>query len=177
METLKAIKNRQSCRAYTGEQITESELQTILEAANAAPVGMGKYEDVRLTVVQNKDLLAKLDAAGAVFFGNPDMHPLYGVPTVILVSNKIADPKQSAVAYSNAACLVENMALAATELELGNVYLMGAVMALAMNAELCKEFNIAEGFVPTSAIAVGKAAAPAQERSLTTTKIVTDYLK
>jgi nitroreductase len=177
METLKAIENRQSCRAYTGEQVTEGDLQTILKAANAAPVGMGKYEDVRLTVVQNKELLAKLDGVGAVFFGNPDMHPLYGAPTVIIVSNKIADPKQSAVAYSNAACVVENMALASTELGLGNVYLMGAVMALAMNADLCKEFNIAEGFVPTSAIAVGKAATPAKIRTLTTTKIATDYLR
>jgi FMN reductase (NADPH) len=85
METMKAIINRQSCRAYTGEQLTESELQTILKAANAAPVAFGYYDEVKLTVIQNPALLAKIDAAGATFFGNPNLKVRYNAPTLILV--------------------------------------------------------------------------------------------
>ena len=177
METRKALALRQSCRAYNGEQISESELTTILEAANAAPVGMKKYENVKLTVIQNKELLGKLDAAGAKFFGNPDMHPLYGAPTVILVSVIAPDNPQNHVSYCNAACIIENMALAATDLGLGSVYLMGTIIAMAMDQELSKEFGVPQGFVPASAIAIGKGAAALEERTFTLDRIETEYLR
>ena len=107
METMKAIASRQSCSTYTGEQITDDELQTILKAANAAPIGMGKFEEVKLTVIQNKDLLNKFDSTGAKFFGNPESHPLYGAPTVILVSAINPGNAHTFVSYCNAACIVE----------------------------------------------------------------------
>jgi nitroreductase len=177
METMKAIKNRQSCRAYKEEQITEQELQTILETANAAPVSMGKFDEVRLTVVQNQGLMKKLDAAGAKFFGNPDMHPLYNAPTVIIVSAAVTDIQKNPSPYCNAACVVENIAVAATDLGLGSVYLLGAVIALGLDLELSKEFKVPEGFVPASAIAVGKPAMALEERNLTVSKFKTEYLK
>jgi nitroreductase len=177
METMKTIALRQSSRAYTGEQISDAELQTIVEAANAAPVGMGKFEDMKLTVIQNKEMLAKFDSVGARFYGNPDMHPLYGAPTVILVSAKDPGVEKRFVAYCNAACIVENMALAATDLGLGNVYLLGAVFALESEPQLKEELKVPEGYLPASAIAIGKAALQPEERNLTTSKIEIDYVK
>lgn len=177
METMEAIARRQSCRAYTGEQITEEELQTILEAANAAPAGMGRYDTERLTVIQNPELLARLDAAGAAFFGNPEGHPLYGAPTLILVSAAVQENKLSPVAYSNAACIIENMAIAAADLGLGGVYIMGIIHAISMNKELSDELRIPQGFAPVSAFAVGKAAMPLEARELTVTRISTDYIR
>lgn len=177
METIKAIAKRQSCRSYTGEQLSDEELQSILEAANAAPVGMGRYDEVKLTVIQNPEILAKLDAAGAELFQRPDSHPLYGAPTVILVSTKIPESQQNPSAYCNAACIVENMTIAATDLGIGSVYILGAVMALSMKKELWSEFKIADGFMPASAIALGKTTLPLNERELTLNKISTDYLK
>lgn len=53
MNTMETICSRKSVRTYTGEQITEEQLNTILKAANAAPVGMGQYEGVHLTVITN----------------------------------------------------------------------------------------------------------------------------
>jgi len=177
MELMKAIEERQSCRAYTGEQITDNALQKILEAANAAPVAMGKYDDVRLTVVQDKELLTKLDAAGAKYFRRPDARPTYGAPTVILVLSKLPESPQNPVPYSNAACFVENMSLAATDLGLGSVYLMGAILGAAADPALCKELKVPEGFAPTSALAVGKPSAPLKNRSLTLNKVTVDYIK
>lgn len=177
METMKTIAMRQSCREYTGEQLTEAELNTVLEAANASPVGMGKFEDMMLTVVQKKDLLEKLDKAGAKFYGNPDMHPLYGAPTVIIASARDTGIDRRMVGFCNAACMIENMALAATDLGLGSVYLMGSIMALGADAELKKDMKIPADFIPASAIALGATAQPLKERDLTVTKITVDRIK
>lgn len=137
---------------------------------------MKKYNEVKLTVIQSPQLLNRFDTAAATFFGNPDQHPLYGAPTVILVSAKKLEPLPN-LSYCNAACIVENMALAATDLGLGNVYIYGAIAALANNPELCAELKVPEGFFPVSAIAIGKAAVPLQAKELTDTNIVTDYLR
>ena len=39
METLKSMLVRHSCRSYTDQQITDEQLEKILMAANAAPIG------------------------------------------------------------------------------------------------------------------------------------------
>jgi len=186
MQTMEAIANRQSCRAYTGEQLTENELQTVLQAANAAPVAFGYYDELKLTVIQNPELLAKIDAAGTAFFQNPNIKVRYNAPTLIVISFKIlgkipdflatSENKQAPTPdqYCNAACIAENIAIAATGLGLGNVYLGGAPVALAANPQLCTELKIPDGFIPAAAIALGEAAMPLKERELTVTKIATD---
>ena len=123
MEVMDAMSRRRSCRAYLPQQILNEKRDEILKAANAAPVGMGEYQNVRLSVIQSAALLEKLDRCGAAFLGDPSLRPTYGAPTVILVSVS-RDSKQDA-AYCNAACIVENMHLAATDLGLGSVYLLG----------------------------------------------------
>ena len=45
-ETLETIKNRRSCRAYKPEQITNKELDAVLEAGTWAPTGMGRQSPV-----------------------------------------------------------------------------------------------------------------------------------
>ena len=67
MNTMETLTSRRSIRSYTGEQISSEELSLLLKAANAAPVGMGQYNSVHLTVIQNGELLQKIDAAGAAF--------------------------------------------------------------------------------------------------------------
>lgn len=177
METMKTIAARQSCRAYTEEQITEKELQTILEAANAAPVSMGRYEEVKLTVIQNKEVIAKINSIVTEVLGNPEIIPTYNAPAIILVSAQITDDTQSSAAYCNAACIVENMALAAADLNLGSVYIFSVAAALAAKADYYKELKIPDGFIPVSALAVGKSKEPMLERTLTTSKFATDYLR
>jgi nitroreductase len=58
-ETLKAISNRRSTRSYKAEQISDMELNEILNAAIAAPkaVGVPKWH---FTVVQDNDMLDRL---------------------------------------------------------------------------------------------------------------------
>lgn len=86
MEVMEAMSRRRSLRAYLPQQILNEKRDEILKAANAAPVGMGKYQNVRLSVIQSAALLEKLDRCGAAFLGDPSLRPTYGAPTVILVS-------------------------------------------------------------------------------------------
>ena len=83
----------------------------------------------------------------------PGMNPFYGAPTVVIVSAKKSETEN--IEYSNAACVIENMLLAATDLGIGSVYLWGFIIALNLNDSLLKELNIPEGFTPISGIALG----------------------
>ena len=65
MNTLEAIAKRKSTRNYKPEQIPEDALQAILKAGIAAPVAMAKYDSLHITVVQNPEILAKINAATA----------------------------------------------------------------------------------------------------------------
>lgn len=58
-EVLENIKARRSVRAYTDRQVSEEDLQAILEAATFAPSGM-HLETWHFTAIQNADKLAEL---------------------------------------------------------------------------------------------------------------------
>lgn len=153
---METICSRKSVRSYTGENITAEELEVILKAANASPVGMGQFDSLHLTVITNKELLAKIEASAAAMFGKPDMHPLYGAPTLILVSSRKPAPMMENVAFSNAAIMAHNMALAATELGVGACYIWGATAAMGRNPEVLAELKLPVGFIPCCAMCFGK---------------------
>ena len=90
MNTMELLYSRKSVRSYTGEKVSEELLQTILMAGQASPVGMGQYGNLHFTVIESPALLQKIDAAAGAMFGDPSRHPLYGAPTLILISVKAA---------------------------------------------------------------------------------------
>lgn len=177
METMKAIATRKSCRAYTGEQLSDDELRDILKAANAAPVASGKYDEMSLTVIQDRETLSDIDAIVADALGDPTMVMTYGAPTVVVVSAKTAENPEDPVSHSSAGCIVENMALAATDLGLGSVYLYTVAAVLANRTDYHGNLGIPEGFVPVSAVAVGRGVEPLEERELTTSRIKTTHIR
>jgi len=154
MEMMKTIAIRKSTRGYKAEQIGDDSLTTILNAASAAPVGMGAYNSVHITVIQNSDLLDKITNATAKFFDNPKMKPFYGAPTFIIVSSKLNE-KAPTIGVANASCIIENMTLAATSIGLGSVYLMAFLSAFSADEELLKELDLPEGFLPVCGMALG----------------------
>ena len=172
MELKQAIFTRCSCRSFTDAPVTDAELNEVLAAANAAPVGMGAYHTVHLTVIRNKDFLAGLSAATKEFMKR-DNDPLYGAPVLVLVSGKPGMPPT--IEFQNASTIMENMLLTATDLGLGSVYLMGAIAALKTKPELVEMLGLPEGFVPIAAAAIGHSAAPAALREAQQ-KIETNYL-
>jgi len=177
METMTVLKKRQSCRSFTKDQITEDELTTILKAGNAAPVGMKRYEDIKITIIQNKNLTNKIDEATVKLFKRPGYHPTFDAPTIILVSGNRLEGSQSGIPYCNAACIVENMIIAATDFRIGSCYLMGIVVAIADDEELCADLNIPEGFIPCAALALGYPAKELGDRALTTDNFAVEYIR
>lgn len=159
MELMKAIAMRKSTRIYKSEQISDVSLSTIMNAGCAAPAGNGAYDTVHLTVIQNPVLLDRIAKTAANLFGTPNANPLYGAPTLVIVSGKPID-KFPNIEIANAACIIENMALAATDMGIGSVYLWGILYAFHADKELLKDLNLPEGFVPTSGIALGYPAEP-----------------
>ena len=163
---LENILKRKSVRNYTGEQITEEELNLILKAADASPVGLKQYETLHLTVITNKDLLAKIEKEAGAMFGKEDFHPLYGAPTLILISSKQTMPHMANVMYSNAAIMSHNISLAATELNIGSCYIWGATASISDNETIIKELNLPDGFVPCCAVCLGKTNEIFEEREI-----------
>lgn len=174
MKTREAIAKRCSCKAYKDGQITDKELDIILQGANAAPIGMSRYDSVSLSVVQNRELLAKIDAEGAKFFGDASLHPLYGAPTMIVVSG---DARDVELAMCNASCIIENMLITASDIGLGSCYIRGNIKAIRKNAEICRELKVPEGFLPCGAVILGYAAEDAEERDLVTDKFPVEFVK
>lgn len=177
MNTLDTLYSRKSIRNFNGESITEAELNEILKAAYAAPVGRGMYESLTMTVINNKDFLNKWEKHMATVTGNPDLHPFYGAPTVILVSSAMPSAPANNVNHSNAAIVVHNMAIAATELGVGACHIWGAVGVLPGNKELMTELNLPEGMEPCCAIALGHIDEKYEIREIQDNRIRTEYIK
>ncbi|MBQ2947829.1 MAG: nitroreductase family protein, partial [Clostridia bacterium] len=113
---MKEIFSRRSVRSYTGEMPTQEELDLILKAIYAAPVGMGRYDSLHVTVVKDADYLARLEAAAGAQLGRENYHPLYGAPVLLIFSSVFPGIPTDNSSYSNCAILSQNAALAAVSL-------------------------------------------------------------
>ena len=154
MNTMEAIAKRSSVRAYNGKQLTAEELQTVLCAGCAAPVGLGLHDSMMMTVVQDRALLSAVSEGIRQAMGVPT-DPVYGAPALVILSSK----PQIAVGvdYANAGCIMENMMLAATELGLGSVIIWGAGAAAEGNPNLKERLGIPAEYHALAGLALGKA--------------------
>ena len=67
-ETIQDLKTRRSCRGYKEDQISEEQLNQILEAGTYAPTGMGMQSPI-MVVVQDKETIAQLSRMNAKIMG------------------------------------------------------------------------------------------------------------
>ena len=177
MEFEEVLSRRQSTRRFTPEQISDSQLQALLEAANRAPVGSALYRDIHLTVVRDQAVLLRLceaawerfstvekvrEIAGTVAEKTPvragaeQPNLFYGAPAVIFVSHR-RQTAQPGIEWANAASVVNQMHLAATDMGLGSCYMWGALESMRMLPHLDHTglLKLPEDFVPLLALAVG----------------------
>lgn len=87
-EALTVLRERRSIRKYKPEQITDAELNAVLEAGTYAPSAKNK-QAATIVAVRNKEDLAVLRKMNAEILGI-DKDPYYGAPTILLV---LADPE------------------------------------------------------------------------------------
>lgn len=174
MNTLEAIAKRTSVRSYKPEQIPEAALQDILKAGMAAPVGSGAYDSLHITVIQDVVILKEIaDETNELIFKmlGRKMDKNFGAPTMIIVSSKPA--MMPGIEYANVSTVLENMALAATDLGIDNIIWAGASGAVAQSVELSNKIGIPEGFKPILCASFGYAAdvASPKEHSITVNRV------
>ena len=116
-EVLKAIQARRSCRKYQDRQVSEAELQQILEAGTWAASGKGS-QCATMVVVQDPETRAQLQKMNAAILGSSG-DPFYGAPTVVVV---LADPERN-TCVEDGSLVMGNLMLAASTLGVGSCWI------------------------------------------------------
>ncbi len=177
MNTLDAIATRHSTRKYLPAQVEKEKLAVILQAAYAAPAGHGNYKGLHLSVVQNAAVLQELALYCGQAFGNPAYNPFYDAPTLIIVSARPPADGQP-VYIADVGCVMENMQLAATELELGCVFLWAMLNRIPPSPAFLKTLALPEDFRPVAALALGypQSALPRRTLADVPERIATNFI-
>ncbi len=116
-DTLQFIKTRRTCRRFKPEQITDEELNAVLEAGTYAPSGMGAQSPI-LIAIQDDEVKSKLAEINLQTWKNHKgrKDPFYGAPTVIAI---LADPNVCHTYKLDGMACAVNMLIAAESLGLG----------------------------------------------------------
>lgn len=162
-ETLKTIRNRYSCRSYTGETIEQEKVEAIALAGVQAPSAMN-LQPWEIVVIQDKTFIDEMDASVMELLSKKEDKTLYdrmmgrggklfyNAPCMYVIVKKAGTDLDCGI-------VTENIALAASSLGLGNVICGLAAMAFATEkGEMYKERIIPEGYEFGMAILVGYAA-------------------
>ncbi len=148
MEFRDVLLSRKSCREYVDMKVEKEKLDQVVTSGSLAPLGMPRMGKPHLTVITDPGTLKALG-----YISGPDRDAIYGAPALIVVS--CPDVPRPGLSRMNAACVVEMMSLAATDLGLANIYLYGVTMGLSKNEEMMKKIGIPEGYIPLSRLALG----------------------
>ncbi|MBQ9008265.1 MAG: nitroreductase family protein [Clostridia bacterium] len=154
-EALEVLKNRRAIRAYKPEQITEKELNAVLEAGMYAPTGAGT-QGVQIVAVQSPEEVAAVDALNAKVLNNPDAHPYYGAPTILLIFET-----EACVTHElDGAAVCTNMLNAAYAVGLGSCWIHRCrqMFELPEGRELLKKWGLSQTLTGVASIALGYAA-------------------
>ena len=141
-ETLKALKERRSCRKYQTRQVEQEVLDLILEAGTYAPTGMNRQAPV-IVAVQDKETRDKIAKMNAAVMGSEN-DPFYGAPTVLVV---LADPAVRTYVYDGA-LVMGNLMNAAHAVGVDSCYIFRAkeVFATEEGKAMLRSWGIPENF-------------------------------
>lgn len=160
-QVLETIKSRRSVRKYQTEQITDDELEKILEAAIYAPSGHND-QSWHFTIIQDKELINEIsDGAKAVMRtmdvewiakmgAIEDLNIFHRAPTAIIVSGN----KEAVTPLVDCAAAVQNILLAAESLDIGSCWI-GFAKFFFINPENMKKFQIPDGYEVHFGVALG----------------------
>ena len=148
---LEIIRTRRSYRSYQPEQITDEQLNAVLEAGTYAPTSRG-LQSPFIVAIQNEDLKARLAKMNAEIMG-VTTNPYYDAPTYVLVFV----PSDAPNGIQDASLVMENMMLAAHAQGLGSCWIHREreMFATEEGKELMKQWGLPEGLVGIAALALG----------------------
>ena len=163
-ETLAVIRQRRSIRQFETRQISDKELNAILDAALFAPTDMNQQK-WHFAVVQSKSSLEKMDRIArenklnsniAFIVKNAerdDYHTYYHAPTVVVVSGD----KQAKSIQIDCGAAAQNIVLAAESMGIGSCIITSAgfLFVSTSGRKMKKELGIPKGYEHICSIALG----------------------
>ena len=143
MDALTCLMERRSIRKYKKEQITDEELNTVLEAATYAPTAMGTQSPL-IVAVQNSEDIELMSKLNAQVWGK-ETDPFYDAPTVVVVFGDGTVKN----CVQDASLVLGNMMNAAYAAGLASCWINRAkeVFDLPEGKELMKKWGIDEKYV------------------------------
>lgn len=117
-ELMQVIKSRRSTRAFKPELPPKEQIMQLVEAAEWAPSGNGKFL-WHFTVVYSAEKSFKLARAVAAVDNRGPDYNFYGAPVNIIISYK----RDEHHAFVDGAAAMENLLLMAAELGLGSCWI------------------------------------------------------
>ena len=150
MDFYDVLSKRVSTRKFTDEKLSNEDIKILIDAANKAPIAHGEYEKCRLSVITDKTFIEEISKEYQEKFEKKS-DPLFNAPLFIIFSSS----KDITSKYEDAGCVLENIALAATSLNLGSCYIRGLVNNLGKEAKYIDKLKLDEGYYPVSGIIVG----------------------
>ena len=168
---LEIIRTRRSYRSYQPEQITDEQLNAVLEAGTYAPTSRG-LQSPFIVAIQNEELKARLAKMNAEIMG-VTTNPYYDAPTYVLVFV----PADAPNGIQDASLVTENMMLAAHAQGLGSCWIHREreMFATEEGKELMQQWGLPEGLVGIGALALGYPDAepsPAKSRKEGYTRVI-----
>ena len=148
---LEIIRTRRSCRSYRPEQITDEQLNAVLEAGTYAPTSRG-LQSPFIVAIQNKELLNRLAEMNAEVMG-VTTNPYYDAPTYVLVFV----PEDAPNGVQDASLVLENMMLAAHAQGLGSCWIHREreMFSTEEGKELMREWGLPDGLIGIGALSLG----------------------
>ena len=169
MDIFEAINQRRSIRSYTREEVSEDQINTLLEAAIRAPSACN-FQTWRFVIVRNPKIVEKLYRAASYGFQNQPF--VKQAPVIIVVCAdlrpyaKTTYPEQgmNLFAIQETAAAVQNLLLAACALGLGACW-----VGLLEEELVIETLNIPKGVRPVALVPLGHTnskAKPTRRKSL-----------
>ncbi len=155
MDTMQTILSRRSIRKYTGEVVSQEEIQTILRAAMHAPTAMN-LQPWHFVVMKKPEVLQAM----------ADSHPyakmLPKAGCGVVVCADITKQPQVGYAVEDCSAAIQNMLLAAKSMGLGTVW-CGLYPMEARVTAVVSVLNLPENIVPVGLVVIGHGA---EERTI-----------
>ena len=156
-EALKVLLGRRAIRKFKSTQISEDELDSVLEAGTFAPTGKGTQSPV-IVAVQNPEMRKRVVELNAKILGNPGADPYYGAPTILIVFYGDRAPSEL-LGILDGASVTTNLLNAAYACGLGSCWINRPkqMFETEEGKQLLREWGLPENLVGVASIALGYA--------------------
>lgn len=143
MNAMECLLNRRSTRKYKSQQITETELDSVLNAAVYAPTAKGSQSPL-IVAVKDADDIAVMRKLNAEIMGT-DTDPFYGAPCVVVVFAEKGNPN----GVQDASLVLGNMMNAAYATGLGSCWINRAkeTFETPEGKKLMEKWGIGDGWI------------------------------